>query len=216
MQEPEEYAIMLVSGGMDSIVAAALAMKRYKPAFLHIHYGQKTENREKQCFFNLIRHYQVATYRLFDFQWLGAIKGSTLTDRAREISVLKEHDQEVPSTYVPFRNTLFIAAAVAWAEVISASTIVYGAVEADRTGYPDCRRSYLDSYNQLRLWAPLIDKTKREIVELGHEMNVPFQETWSCYKNSDHACGQCDSCLLRLDAFQATGCVDPIQYQSRT
>lgn len=220
-----ETAVLLVSGGMDSLVAAAVGMQSYRPAFLHVSYGQKTEARERRSFYEIISYYRAEQYRVLDCRWLGELKGSSLTDRLRPVPHDPEHDRVLPSTYVPFRNSILISAAVAYAEVIGATAIIYGAVESDRTGYPDCRQSYLEAFNELILQgcspashitiqAPLITKTKAEIVRLGSDLNVPFQFTWSCYQDSDLACGSCDSCLLRREAFQKAGVTDPVPYRS--
>ena len=129
---------------------------------------------------------------------------------------------EIPSSYVPFRNTHIIALAVSWAEIIGAQKIYIGANEEDSPGYPDCRVEYYEAYNKLiklgtkstdiEVITPVISLNKKEIVENAISLNVPLEYTWSCYKNSEIACGKCDSCSLRLKGFKQAGIIDPIKY----
>jgi 7-cyano-7-deazaguanine synthase len=130
----------------------------------------------------------------------------------------------VPVTYVPFRNAHFLSAAVSWAEVLGARTIIIGAVEQDSSGYPDCRPAYYEAFQQLirtgtkegdiTVATPLIHMRKKEIVALGLELSAPFNLTWSCYSGTEEACGECDSCVLRLRAFREAGTSDPVPYAS--
>jgi 7-cyano-7-deazaguanine synthase len=154
-----------------------------------------------------------------------AIGGSALTDESIAVPEAGgEIGREIPVTYVPFRNAHFLAAAVSWAEVLGAGTILIGAVEQDSSGYPDCRPEFYRAYNQavragtregrIEIVTPLIGKRKAEIVRLGLELGAPFDLTWSCYSREDSACGQCESCVLRLRAFDAAGARDPISYQA--
>jgi len=153
------------------------------------------------------------------------IGGSALTDATIAVPVAGEEAQigsEVPVTYVPFRNAHFLSAAVSWAEVLGAKTVLIGAVEQDSSGYPDCRPAYYDAFNQLirmgtkdgdiRVETPLIGMRKNEIVRLGVELGAPFHVSWSCYSSETKACGVCESCVLRLRAFREAGAVDPIPY----
>lgn len=221
----KSLAIILLSGGMDSLVTAAIAAKNHiQTAFLHIDYGQRTEKKERECFLKLVDFYNPAFNKIIELRWLGKMGGSALTDKNIPISENGIIPGKIPQTYVPFRNTNFLSAAVAWAEVINASAIYYGAVEADSSGYPDCRIDYVKAFNrlinqgtakkQIEVKAPVIDKSKREIVELGVSLGTPFQFSWSCYQNSTLACGKCDSCLLRLKAFKEAGLTDPIPYSN--
>lgn len=216
-------AIILVSGGMDSLVTAAVAVRdNYKVCFLHINYGQRTEDKELECFNNLCAHYRPEKSLVIEMPWLGQIGGSSLTDKSIDV---KDHDssKQIPQTYVPFRNANFIAAAVSWAEVIKADRIYIGAVEEDSSGYPDCREVFYrimqkvietGTKNEFRieLVTPVIHKIKAEIVKLGLSLEAPFEYSWSCYNNNYLACGVCDSCHLRLKAFQEAGATDPIPY----
>lgn len=216
-------AVVLLSGGMDSCVCAALAARDYDAAALHIDYGQRTEERERRAFSGIcdrlgIRHRLVVQNPLFR-----AIGGSALTDENVEVPEAgAEIGQTVPVTYVPFRNANLLAAAVSWAEVVGATRILIGAVEQDSSGYPDCRTAFYEAFNRtiragtrdgnIEVVTPLIGLRKAEIVRLGLELNAPFDLTWSCYSREDAACGVCESCVLRLRAFEAAGAADPIPY----
>jgi len=160
-----------------------------------------------------------------------AIGGSALTDQSiavpeNELSTAQSHGSEIPVTYVPFRNAHFLSVAVSWAEVLGASKIYIGAVEQDSSGYPDCRPAYYEAFNRvihagtkegkIDVVTPLIALRKHQIVSLGLELGAPLDLTWSCYSREDQACGVCDSCVLRLRAFQQAGASDPIPYLDRT
>ena len=219
-------AVVLLSGGMDSCVCASLAARDYDAAALHVSYGQRTEERERQSFLAICRrlNIDIKNQLVVRNAALPAIGGSALTDQT--ISVPSSHaiGQNIPVTYVPFRNAHFLAAAVSWAEVIEAEKIFIGAVEPDSSGYPDCRPAYYEAFNQvirtgtkegnIEIVTPLIAMRKAEIVGLGLELGAPFDLTWSCYSREDQACGVCDSCVLRLNAFAAAGARDPIPYET--
>ena len=222
--ERRELAVVLVSGGMDSCVVAAIANQSYELAFLHINYGQKTEKRELKAFHDIADYYNVSRRLVCNFQHLKQIGGSSLIDPDMEIPPGDQEDTGIPTTYVPFRNAHLLAVAVSWAEVIGATKIFIGAVEEDSPGYPDCRREYYRIFNQLvkvgtkpethiEILTPLIELKKRDIVKKGMELGAPLHLSWSCYKNNDKACGRCDSCLRRLRAFQEAGFEDPIEYE---
>jgi 7-cyano-7-deazaguanine synthase len=217
-----ERAIVLVSGGMDSCVAAAVAVRQHEAAFLHVSYGQRTEGRERRAFEEIADHYAAGRLAV-KLDLLRTIGGSCLTDPAVEVPAADLERAGVPISYVPFRNTHLLAAAVSWAEVIGARRIYIGAVEEDSSGYPDCRRVYYDAFNRLievgtrpgtdlRIETPLIDLGKDEIVRLGLDLAAPLHLTWSCYRSEVRACGACDSCALRLRGFQRAGVEDPIPY----
>jgi 7-cyano-7-deazaguanine synthase len=217
-----KLAIVLVSGGMDSCVTAAIGREDYELAFLHVNYGQKTELRELKSFHDIADFYDVEKRLIVNIDYLKHIGGSSLTDDMMEISTSGVND-EIPSSYVPFRNTHIIAMAVSWAEVIGAEKIFIGAVEEDSSGYPDCTKSYYEAYNRLievgtkpsnhiEIITPVIDMRKSEIVKKGIALGAPLHLTWSCYGNNDGACGECDSCLLRLRGFREAGVEDPIGY----
>ncbi len=218
----KEKAVVLVSGGMDSCVAAAVANQEFTPCFLHINYGQRTEKKELEMFHKLADFYDVEEKLIISFEHLNKIGGSALTDNNIDVPTgLSENG--VPVTYVPFRNANLLSAAVSWAEVINAKKIFIGAVAEDSAGYPDCRKEFYDAFNQviktgtklgdIEIVTPIIDLNKTEIVKLGNKLNAPFEYTWSCYVNNDKACGKCDSCLRRLNAFKNAGMTDPIPYE---
>jgi 7-cyano-7-deazaguanine synthase len=229
MPHPSKRAIVLLSGGMDSCVCAALAARDYTPAALHISYGQRTEDRERQSFLAVCERLNIPDRLLLHNEALRAIGGSALTDKNIAVPMSNAagptlgHD--VPVTYVPFRNAHFLAAAVSWAEVLGAEKIYIGAVEQDSSGYPDCRPAYYEAFNRviqlgtkegaIEIVTPLITLRKAEIVRLGLELDAPFDLTWSCYSQQDRACGVCDSCVLRLRAFAAAGVADPIPYVAK-
>ncbi|HVR26477.1 MAG TPA: 7-cyano-7-deazaguanine synthase QueC [Candidatus Polarisedimenticolia bacterium] len=215
-------AIVLLSGGMDSCVCATLAARDYEVAALHVSYGQRTELRERQSFLAICNRLNIKNKLLVSNDALRAIGGSALTDENIAVPVTPAIDRGVPVTYVPFRNAHFLSVAVSWAEVLGAGTIYIGAVEPDSSGYPDCRPVYYEAFNSviragtkegnIEIVTPLIAMRKAEIVQLGLELNAPFDLTWSCYSHEDRACGRCDSCVLRLRAFAAAGVSDTIPY----
>jgi len=217
-------AIVLVSGGMDSCVTAALAYREHELAFLHINYGQRTERRELKAFNDIADYYAVARRLALDVQHWKLIGGSALTDEHLSIPNANLHSSTVPITYVPFRNANFLSAAVSWGEVLGARSIFIGAVEEDSSGYPDCRKEFYDAFNyaiamgtkpetSLRIITPILDCKKSEIVRIGIELHAPLHLSWSCYRNEETACGVCDSCALRLRGFQQAGFEDAIPYE---
>jgi 7-cyano-7-deazaguanine synthase len=215
-------AVVLLSGGMDSAVCAALASREHEAAALHVSYGQLTEAREQQSFLGICEHLKIKERLMVRNQALRAIGGSALTDPNIAVPQGHEIGEEIPVTYVPFRNAHFLAVAVSWAEVLGAQKIYIGAVEQDSSGYPDCRPAYYEAFNQviragtkegkIEIVTPLIHMRKAEIVRRGLELGAPFHLTWSCYSREDEACGVCDSCRLRLLAFREAGASDPISY----
>jgi 7-cyano-7-deazaguanine synthase len=223
VSEASSSAVVLLSGGMDSCVCAAIAVRDERsPAFLHIDYGQRTEARERRAFLDLVRHFRVHRSLIVRNEALPLIGGSALTDPAIPVPEDGGQAGAIPVTYVPFRNAHFLAAAVSWAEVLGAERVYIGAVEQDSSGYPDCRPRYYEVFNQLiaagtragriSVVTPLIALTKDRIVHLGLDAGAPFALSWSCYQNSERACGRCDSCRLRLQAFARAGVTDPIPY----
>ncbi len=217
-------SVVLLSGGMDSCVCAALAARDTIAAVLHVSYGQRTEERERQSFEGICDRLGIQKRLVIRNEALSIIGGSALTDT--EINVPEAGNEigagEVPVTYVPFRNAHFLAAAVSWAEVLEADRIYIGAVEQDSSGYPDCRPAYYRAFNEvvktgtregkIGIVTPLIAMRKAEIVRLGLELGVPFDLTWSCYSREDNACGICESCVLRQRAFEEAEAHDPISY----
>lgn len=216
--------IVLISGGMDSLVTAAIAANTCDELnFLHIAYGQRTQSKERQCFDRLCAHYRPKQSRVIDMHWLGELGGSALTDSSITLD-LSGNASGIPASYVPFRNANLICAAASWAEVIGADSIWIGAVEEDSSGYPDCREVFLRSMQQtielgtkaatsIQIITPVLHQSKAEIVKLGLELRAPFEHSWSCYAENDLACGVCDSCRLRLKAFHLAGSHDPIPYR---
>ena len=222
MSQSKQRAVVLLSGGMDSCVCATLAARDHEVAALHVSYGQRTQERERGAFSAICDRLRIRDRLVVRNEALSMIGGSALTDL--KIAVPESHaiGRDIPVTYVPFRNAHFLAVAVSWAEVISAEKIYIGAVEQDSSGYPDCRPAYYQAFNQvikvgtregnIEIITPLIGMRKAEIVRLGLELNAPFDFTCSCYSREDAACGMCDSCMLRLRAFEAVGATDPISY----
>ena len=220
--------LVVLSGGMDSTVCAALAVRDFgaeSVAALHIDYGQRTERRERRAFQEICDRYGIRTRLAIQTAFFKTIGGSALTDE--KIGVPKagpEIGAEIPVTYVPFRNSHFLSAAVSWAEVLGAEKIYVGAVAQDSSGYPDCRPEFYAAFNEavrtgtkegkIRVETPLIALRKAEIVQLGLELDAPVDCTWSCYSREDRPCGECDSCVLRMRAFAAAKASDPVAYMS--
>jgi 7-cyano-7-deazaguanine synthase len=222
MVTAKKPTVVLLSGGMDSCVCAALGARDFDVAAVHVSYGQRTEERERKSFVGICDRLAIKDRLLVRNEALRAIGGSALTDE--NIAVPESHTigRDIPVTYVPFRNAHFLSVAVSWAEVLGAEKIYIGAVEQDSSGYPDCRPAYYEAFNsviragtkkgKIEIVAPLIAMRKHEIVRLGLELGAPFDLTWSCYSREDRACGVCDSCVLRLRAFEQAGAKDPISY----
>jgi 7-cyano-7-deazaguanine synthase len=219
-------AVVLLSGGMDSCVTAAIAARSYDIAALHATYGQRTAERELRSFEALAIHFGVSRRLVARLDYFKEIGGSSLTDRNMRVNEADLNNKAIPNTYVPFRNAHFLAIATSWAEVIGAERIFIGAVGEDSSGYPDCRPEYYEAMNALiragtkpetkiEVMTPLISLRKQDIVKRGSELGAPFHLTWSCYQDDETACGVCDSCALRLRAFQEAGVEDPIAYRVR-
>lgn len=221
-----EKAIVLVSGGMDSLVCAGIALKEnYDVSFLHMNYGQKTSARERKAFDEIADFYHIPEQnrKVIDMTFLKQIGGSSLTDESITVKSYQGDSKVIPDSYVPFRNSIILSLAVSWAEVVGARKLFIGANYEDSPGYPDCRPSYYEAFNKvikegtkagdIEIITPVINMKKREIVQKGLDLKVPFSLSWSCYKSSDKACGQCDSCALRLRGFKEAGINDPIDYQ---
>lgn len=219
-----QLAICLVSGGMDSCVTAAIANKENDElAFLHVSYGQRTEKREREAFEALADHFSVKSRLVISLEHLAKIGGSSLTDDRIPVTPANLSATGIPSSYVPFRNAHLLAAAVSWGEVINATSIYIGVVAEDSSGYPDCRPEFYDAFQnvidtgtkpktRITIHTPVIAMRKSEIVQKGIQLGAPLHLTWSCYRESELACGNCDSCALRLRAFREAGATDPIHY----
>jgi len=223
----KDKAVVLVSGGLDSCVTAAIASQDYRLAFLHLNYGQRTERRELQAFNDIADFYSVKERLVVDVSYFSQIGSSSLTDEGMAVNEADLDSQEIPSSYVPFRNGNILSIAASWAEVIGALKIFIGAVEEDSSGYPDCREDFFSAMQKaiklgtkpqtdLQIITPLIHLSKYSIVKKGLELKAPLQLTWSCYQNEEKACGVCDSCALRLRGFMQAGIEDPIRYNSDT
>ncbi|MEP6707314.1 MAG: 7-cyano-7-deazaguanine synthase QueC [Pyrinomonadaceae bacterium] len=221
---PSRLAVCLVSGGMDSCTTAAIAREENSElAFLHVSYGQRTEARERRAFEQLADYYGVTTRLTVSIEHLAKIGGSSLTDLAIPVSTADLSSQEIPTSYVPFRNAHLLSIATSWAEVLGAQWIYVGAVAEDSSGYPDCRPEFYAAFQRaidtgtrpgtkVQIVTPIIEMRKSQIVRRGLELSAPFELTWSCYQASEQACGHCDSCALRLRAFREAGAEDPIPY----
>ena len=224
-------AVVCLSGGMDSTVCATLAARDYDSFGVHFSYGQRTQARELQAARDVAKAVGLKELMELETDLFRRIGGSALTDSAIAVpeagSAIAEggsnrRGEEIPVTYVPFRNAHFLSAAVSWAEVLGAKAVFIGAVEQDSSGYPDCRPAYYEAFNELiqkgtkegeiRVVTPLIELRKHEIVKLGVELGAPLHVSWSCYSGEAEACGVCESCDLRLRAFAAAGVADPILY----
>ena len=229
-QDPK--AVVLLSGGMDSCVCAAVARERHGAAsiaLLHASYGQLTQERERRAFTEIADFYGVQKRLIVQLDHFRAIGGSALTDKRipvpeNGLHAPAQNGSSIPVTYVPFRNAHFLSVAVSWAEAIGAGEIYIGAVAEDSSGYPDCRPEYYRAFQevirvgtrpetQIEIVTPVIELKKSEIIRRGRELGAPLHLTWSCYKSDDVACGTCDSCLLRLRAFAEAGVPDRIPYQ---
>jgi 7-cyano-7-deazaguanine synthase len=215
-------AVILVSGGMDSCVTAAMANHNgYELCFLHLNYGQRTESRELIAFHKIGDFYDVQHRLIVDMSHLAQIGGSCLTDHSIDVPQADLENKDIPISYVPFRNANILAAATSWAEILDAKALFIGAVEEDSSGYPDCRRSFYDAFEttiqegtkpntDIKIITPLINLSKKEIILEGQKINAPIHLSWSCYEREDVPCGECDSCALRARGFEQAGVTDPI------
>jgi len=226
--------VVLLSGGMDSCVTAAIAAEQHgaeRLALLHASYGQRTEQRERRAFDDIAGFYGVRERLVVRLDHFTRIGGSALTDARIAVPeharVTPVSGSLIPVTYVPFRNAHFLSVAVSWAEAIGAKAVYIGAVAEDSSGYPDCRPEYYRVFQELvrtgtrpetniEIITPVIHMKKNEIVRRGSALGAPLHLTWSCYQFEDAACGACDSCLLRLRAFADAGVPDPIPYRQAT
>jgi 7-cyano-7-deazaguanine synthase len=243
MEKSKAKGVVLLSGGMDSCVTAAIARERHgagNVAALHAGYGQRTEKRELRAFTEIADFYGIRERLVVQLDHFRAIGASALTDERIAVpeNALGEPDGQkraaeerrqgapgsIPVTYVPFRNAHFLSVAVSWAEAIGAEAVYIGAVAEDSSGYPDCRPEYYRAFQELvrlgtrpetriEIATPVIAMKKNEIIRRGVELGAPLHLTWSCYQSEDAACGVCDSCLLRLRAFAEAGVPDAIAYR---
>ena len=224
----ESKAVVLLSGGLDSATVLALAKQQnYQCYALSFHYGQRSQA-ELAAAKRVAEALKIAEHRVVNID-LGQFGGSALTDTDIAVPDAEESDpNDIPVTYVPARNTVFLSMALAWAEVIEARNIFIGVNAVDYSGYPDCRPEYIAAFetmanlatkagvegHPLRIHTPLIDLTKSEIIAAGTALDVPYQMTVSCYQATDQgrACGRCDSCDIRRAGFKNAGTVDLTRY----
>jgi len=216
-------ALCIISGGMDSTLAAYMTRTQgYEIIAVHFNYGQRTEAKELACFRDIAHSLDVENPYEIDLDFFSQIGASALTDASIDVPTSGVEDG-VPVTYVPFRNGIFLSIAAAIAEKEGATAMVIGVVEEDSSGYPDCRESYIKKMQEainlgtkdetrIEILRPLVELSKAEIVSHSLALNVPLEMTWSCYQNSDKACGVCDSCRLRLNGFKLANASDPIAY----
>ncbi len=220
-------AVVLVSGGMDSATTAYEAASRgYDLFFLHTSYGQRTESKEYDCARQLAETLGAADFLHIETDHLQQIGGSALTDAEIAVGEADLDSEEIPDTYVPFRNANLLSMAVSYAEANGCEAVFVGAHSEDFAGYPDCRPEFFEAFETMvavgtkpettiTVEVPFVENTKTEIAARGVELGVPFEQTWSCYRAEEPACGTCDSCAFRLQAFQRVGVRDPIGYAER-
>ena len=223
----DERAVILVSGGMDSATAVYEAIEQgYEPYFLHTSYGQRTETKEHECAEALASEGDAADFLHIETGHLSAIGASSLTDEEMDVEDADLDSEEIPTSYVPFRNANLLSMAVSYAEANDCSAVFIGAHSEDFSGYPDCRPAFFEAFQrvidvgtkpdtEIELKAPFVEWSKTDIAERGLELDVPYDITWSCYRDEAPACGTCDACAFRLEAFRNAGSRDPIEYAER-
>ena len=217
-------AICLLSGGMDSSTLAYVAKDQgYQIYALHVNYGQRTERRELQAAKTVAKLLDAKEFIEVSLGYLSQFGDSSLTDRSIEVEAYDTLRAGIPNTYVPFRNANLLSIATSFAESRKADTVFIGVQSLDYSGYPDCRPQFIEAFQKvvdtgtregtrIRLVTPFISLTKKDILERGIALGVPYQHTWSCYQREDLACGVCGSCHFRKQAFSAAGIRDPIPY----
>lgn len=224
-------AVVLLSGGLDSTVTLAKAREEgYEVYSLSFDYGQR-HDKELESAKEIAKWYSAKEHKILKID-LVQISGSALTDKniaVPEKRKVEEIGHDIPVTYVPARNTIFLAFGFGYAETVGAEAVFIGANALDYSGYPDCRPEYFKAFQKIadlgtrngaegrpiQIKYPLINMTKADIVKEGGRLNVPFHLTWSCYKGGEKACGKCDSCILRLKGFKEAGLSDPIEYEPK-
>jgi 7-cyano-7-deazaguanine synthase len=221
-------AVVLASGGMDSATAAYEARARgFEELYLlHTSYGQNTEQREYECARALADHVDAADFLRVETGHLSAIGASSLTDDEMAVDDADVESNEIPTSYVPFRNANLLSMAVSYAEANDCTAVFIGAHSEDFSGYPDCRPAFFEAFQRvvdagtkpettITIEAPFVEWSKTDIAERGLELGVPYADTWSCYRENEPACGTCDACAFRLQAFQRLGERDPVSYETR-
>lgn len=218
-------AVCLLSGGMDSSTLAYHAKnKGYDILALHLNYGQRTEGKELASAKKIASLLEAETFFEISLDFFTKFGASSLTDKEIAVEKFDPARVHLPNTYVPFRNANLLAIATSFAEACGADAIFIGVQALDYSGYPDCRPEFIDAFQKvinlgtkdttnITLFAPFIHMTKADILREGIKLGVPYEHTWSCYKNEGKACGTCGSCHFRKEAFYEVGRIDPIEYE---
>ena len=218
-------AVCLLSGGMDSSTLAYVAKNRgYTILALHLNYGQRTEQKERACAKKIADHLDAESFVEISLDYFTAFGASSLTDKKIAVEEFDPGRAHMPNTYVPFRNANLLSIATSFAEARGADAIFIGVQSLDYSGYPDCRPQFIEAFQKvidlgtkdmtkITLFAPFISMTKTDILQEGLKLGVPYENTWSCYRNEKEACGTCGSCHFRKEAFAAAGRQDPIKYE---
>lgn len=225
--DDRQTAVVLLSGGMDSATTAYEAKARgYDLYCLHTSYGQKTETKEYDCATQLAEELDAEEFLHIETDHLSDIGASSLTDDEIDVEDADMDAEEIPTSYVPFRNANLLSMAVSFAEANDCDAVFVGAHSEDYAGYPDCRPEFFEAFEamvdtgtkpetNIDIEVPFVTDSKTDIAQRGRELDVPFEHTWSCYRAEEPACGTCDSCAYRLQAFRNVGMRDPIPYAER-
>jgi 7-cyano-7-deazaguanine synthase len=218
-------AVCLLSGGMDSATLAYFAREQgFRVYCLHFNYGQRTERKESASAGKIAELLGAEEFIEIDLAYLTRFGGSSLTDHKLTVDSYQDARQDIPNTYVPFRNANLLSIATSYAEARGAGAIFIGVQSQDYSGYPDCRPQFIETFQRLvdvgtkeetciRIMAPFLSMTKREILTIGSHLKVPYEHTWSCYQNEEKACGVCGACHFRRGAFESLGLCDPVPYE---
>jgi 7-cyano-7-deazaguanine synthase len=210
---------------MDSSTLAYVAKNRgYTILALHLNYGQRTEQKERACAKKIADHLDAESFVEISLDYFTAFGASSLTDKKIAVEEFDPGRAHIPNTYVPFRNANLLSIATSFAEARGADAIFIGVQSLDYSGYPDCRPQFIEAFQKvidlgtkdttkITLFAPFISMTKTDILQEGLKLGVPYENTWSCYRNEKEACGTCGSCHFRKEAFAAAGRQDPIKYE---
>ncbi|MGB7788912.1 7-cyano-7-deazaguanine synthase QueC [Methanoregula sp.] len=218
-------AVCLLSGGMDSSTLAYVAKsKGYDILALHLNYGQRTEQKELASAKKIAKLLDAKAFVGINLDYFAKFGANSLTDKEIAVEDFDPERAHMPNTYVPFRNANLLSIATGFAEAKDADAIFIGVQSLDYSGYPDCRPQFIEAFQKvidlgtkdttkITLYAPFIRMTKTDILREGSRLGVPYEHTWSCYRNEGKACGTCGSCHFRREAFDAVGIRDPIEYE---
>lgn len=218
-------AVCLLSGGMDSSTLAYMAKSRgYAILALHLNYGQRTERKERKSAKKIASLLNAEAFVEINLDYFSTFGASSLTDKRIAVERFDPVRASIPNTYVPFRNANLLSIATSFAEARGADAIFIGVQSLDYSGYPDCRPQFIEAFQKvinlgtrettkITLFAPFINMSKTDILQEGIRLGVPYEHTWSCYRNEKKACGTCGSCHFRKEAFAALGRLDPIEYE---